>query len=76
MVLDLDRRVLRAYLPATTCWLVAAVSLAVLERLPGEPASDALGQGLRLVVVAALMAMLAQGGWVSWRLWQRRAPQG
>lgn len=75
MVLDLDRRVLRAFVPATTCWLVAAVALAVLEQVSDGHASAALAQGLRALVIAALVAMLAQGGWVSWRLWQWRARQ-
>lgn len=73
--LDLDREVVWAYRPAATCWLVAALAQGGLEQLAGEAAAGPMGQGLRASVVMALMAMLLQVGWVSWRLWRRRGSE-
>jgi len=67
-----DRDVLRAFLPALMSWLGAALLLAWREQLQGRAATIELASVLEWSVVVLLLAALAHGGRVSWRLWQAR----
>ncbi len=67
-----NREVLRAYAPTALCWFAAALVLAWRERVQAGEATIELASTLQWSVIVLLLATLAHGGWVSWRLWQAR----
>jgi len=67
-----NRQVLRAYVPAALCWFAATLALIWRERVQAGVATIELASALQWSVIVLLLATVAHGGWVSWRLWQAR----